>query len=328
MHRRSTSGIWACTAALLALSGGAQAQDAYPTQPIVLIVPFSAGGPSDTVARVIAQSMSGELGQQVLVENVGGAGGTVGAGRVAAAEPDGYTLLLGHIAQAIGPAIYANLPFDPVEDFAPIGLATDAAMTIIARRDFPADDVPSLLQEIRTQGENLTYAHGGIGGASHLCGIIFQEATGAAMTTVPYQGTGPAMTDLLGGQVDLMCDQTTNTVPQIQSGDVKGYAVTSKERVAGLPDLPTTAESGLEGVEISVWHGLFGPAGMDPTVVERLQAALVSALGDEAVLQRLAAISTTAVTPEEATPEALAERLSSQIDFWGPVIQRAGVYAN
>lgn len=328
MHRRSTSAIWACTAALLALSGHAKAQEAYPAQPIVLVVPFSAGGPSDTVARVIAQSMSGELGQQVLVENVGGAGGTVGAGRVAAAEPDGYTLLLGHIAQAISPAIYANLPFDPIEDFTPIGLATDAAMTIIARRDFPGNDVPALLQEIRTQGENLTYAHGGIGGASHLCGIIFQEATGAAMTTVPYQGTGPAMTDLLGGQVDLMCDQTTNTVPQILSGDVKGYAVTSKERVAGLPDLPTTAESGLEGVEISVWHGLFGPAGLDPAVVERLQAALVSALGDEAVLQRLAAISTTAVTPEEATPEALAERLSSQIDFWGPVIQRAGVYAN
>ncbi len=318
----------ACAAAILAAAPGSLAQSAYPTQPIVLVVPFSAGGPSDTIARVLAQSMSGELGQQVLVENVGGAGGTVGAGRVAASPADGHTLLLGHISLSIAPAIYRDLPFDPVADFTPVGLATDAAMAIIARPDFPADDVAGLLDEIRTQGEDLTYAHGGIGAAAHLCGMLIQEATGAAMTTVPYQGTGPALTDILGGQVDLMCDQTTNNAAQILSGDVKGYAVTSPTRVPGLPDLPTTAEAGLEGIEISVWHGLWGPAGMDPAVVETLRSALATALADPAVLDRLAAISTTAVAEEDVTPEALADRLSSQIALWGPIIERAGVYAD
>ncbi len=314
-------------ASTVLVAGSAAAQD-YPSNPITIVVPFSAGGPTDTVARLLAQSMSSTLGQQVLVENVGGAGGTLGAGQVAQADPDGYRLLLHHIGMSTAPTLYRQLNFDPTTDFSPIGLITSVPMTIVARKDFEPTTAEELLTYLRENGADTTYANAGIGSASHLCGMLIQEALGVQMITVPYQGAAPAMTDILGGQVDVLCDQTTNTTNQIRNGDVKAYAVTTPERVEALPDLPTTAEAGLPDLQIGVWHGLYGPAGLDPAVVERLSEALQTALADETVIARFADLGTTPVAAEEATPAALEAELTSQIELWRPIIENAGEYAD
>ncbi len=248
--------------ALLPQVAGAQT---YPERTITMVVPFSAGGPTDTVARLVAEAMSRELGQQIIVENVGGAGGTVGAARVAQAAPDGYTLLLHHIGMATSATLYRKLPYNPLESFEYAGLVTEVPMTIIARPDFPADDLQGLIAYLKEHKDDVTYANAGIGAASHLCGMLFMSEIETQLTTVPYQGTGPAMTDLLGGQVDVMCDQTTNTTSQIQAGAVKAYAVTSPERLEQLPDLPTAAEGGLASMQFGIWHGLYAPKGTDPS---------------------------------------------------------------
>jgi tripartite-type tricarboxylate transporter receptor subunit TctC len=305
---------------------GAVAQD-YPTQPITIIVPFSAGGPTDTVTRLVAQAMSEDLGQQIVVQNVGGAGGTLGAGQAATAAPDGYTLLLHHIGMSTAPALYQSLPFDPQTDFAPIGLVTEVPMTIVARRDFEPETLEDLLAYIRENGENVTYANAGVGAASQLCGMLLMDALDTRMTEVPYQGTGPAMTDLLGGQIDMMCDQTTNTTTQIQAGEIKAYAVTTPERIDALPDVPTAAEGGLENFELAIWHGLYAPAGTDPAIIERLTAALQTALANETVVQSFAELGTYPVPADQATPEALAQRLEAQTQLWAEVIAAAGVTA-
>jgi tripartite-type tricarboxylate transporter receptor subunit TctC len=302
------------------------AQD-YPVQPVTIVVPFSAGGPTDTVTRLVAAAMSDDLGQQVVVQNVGGAGGTLGAGQVAAANADGYTLLLHHIGMSTAPALYASLPYDPVTDFAPIGLVTEVPMTIVARKDFEPATIQDLIEYVKENGENITYANAGIGAASQLCGLLFMDALGTKMTEVPYQGTGPAMTDLLGGQIDMMCDQTTNTTSQIQAGEIKAYAVTTAERIAVLPDVPTMAEGGVENFELGIWHGLYAPAGTDPAIIERLTASLQKALAVESLGTAFAELGTAPVTAEEATPAALTEKLSSQIALWGEVIAAAGVSA-
>ena len=308
------------------MSGAAFAQ-AYPDRPVTIVVPFSAGGPTDTVARLVSEVMSRELGQQVLVQNVGGAGGTLGAGQVAEAAPDGYTLLIHHIGMSTAPTLYRNLPYDPLTDFTPVGLITAVPMTIIARKDFEPTTLAELVDYVKANGDKVTYGNAGIGAASHLCGMLLMEAIGTQMTTVPYQGTGPMMTDLLGGQIDTSCDQTTNTTNQILAGEVKAYAVTVPERLANLPDVPTTKEGGLD-LEVSVWHGLYGPAGMPDDVVAKLEAALQAALADDTVKSRFAELGTTPVTAEEATPAALTETLTSQIAVWKPVIEAAGTYAD
>ncbi len=250
--------LWSATmlAGVAALmSGGASAAD-YPNRVITVLVPHAAGGPTDTVARLVAQSMTGTLGQTVIVENVGGAGSTLGTARAARAEPDGYTLLLNHVAQATSATLYRKLPYDPVDAFVGIGLITDVPMTIVARQDLKPGSIAELIAYIKAEKDKVAYAHAGVGSASHLCGMLFMDAIDAAMTTVPYKGTGPAMNDLLGGQVDVMCDQTTNTANQIKGGKIKGYAVTTKERLAVLSDLPTLGEAGVAGFEMTVWHGL------------------------------------------------------------------------
>lgn len=310
----------------LAFAGTAMAQD-YPTKPITVVVPFAAGGPTDTVARLIAEVMSQDLGQQVVIQNVGGAGGTLGAGQVATASNDGYTLLLHHIGMSTAPTLYRSLPYDPTTDFAPIGLVTSVPMTLVARKDFEPTTMEELLAYVKAEGENITYAHAGIGSASQLCGMLLMDAVDAQMTTVPYQGSGPAMTDIIGSQVDLICDQTTNTTSQIQAGEVKAYGVTAPERLDNLPDLPTTAEGGLE-LEIGVWHGLYAPAGTDAAVIARLETALQAALANEVVISRFAELGTEPVTAEEATPAALTDTLTSQIELWRGVIEEAGVYAD
>jgi len=311
-------------AALAALALPAAGQD-YPNQPITFVVPFAAGGPTDTVTRLIAEPMSKTLGQQIVVQNVTGAGGTLGAGEVAAAQPDGYTVLMHHIGMSTAPSLYADLAYNPLEDFKPIGLVTEVPMTIIARKDFEPNTLQELIDYVKANGENVTYANAGVGAASHLCGLLFQSAVGAKVTEVPYQGTGPALTDLVGGQVDFMCDQTTNTTGQIKAGEVKAYAITSPERNPALPDLPTTAEGGLPNLNVSIWHGLYAPKGTPPEVIQKLNGALKTALTDPTIVERFAELGTTPVSDDLATPEAHRERLQSQIELWKPIIQAAGV---
>ena len=313
-------------AALFATTG-AFAQT-YPTKPITMVVPFSAGGPTDTVARTLGGAMQKSLGQTVIVENVGGAGGTIGAERVARANPDGYTLLLHHIGMSTAPALYRNLRFKPMEDFVPIGLVADVPMTMIARGNFPAKDFKEFLAYVKANKDKLSYANAGLGAASHLCGLLFMSRIETDFTTVPYKGTAPAMNDLLGGQVDFMCDQTTNTTGQIKGGKVKAYAVTSATRVPSLPDLPTMQEQGLPGFEVVVWHGVYAPKGTPKAIQDRLVAALQEALKDPVVKQRFNDLGTDPVPQAKATPDALANQLKSEIAKWGPVIQKAGQYAD
>jgi tripartite-type tricarboxylate transporter receptor subunit TctC len=307
--------------------GAASAQD-YPTRPITMVIPFAAGGPTDTVGRLLAEAMGRELGQQVLVENVTGAGGTVGAARVASSAPDGYTLLLYHIGMATTATLYRNLPYDPRTAFSYIGLATEVPMTIIARPDFPANTLQELIDYVKANTATVTYANAGIGAASHLCGMLFMDAIDTQITTVPYQGTGPAMTDLLGGQVDFMCDQTTNTTSQIQAGAVKAYATTSPERLDALPDLPTATEGGLPALTFGVWHGLYAAAGTPEAIVTELSDALKVALEDPTVIERFAALATTPSAQEDATPAALEAKLESEIELWRPLIIAAGQFAD
>jgi len=304
-----------------------QAAD-YPTKTVSIVVPYSAGGPTDTVARLIAQAMTADLKQQVIVENVAGAGGTVGPARVARATPDGYTLLLHHIGQSTAPALYRKLPYNPMTDFEPIGLVTDVPMTIVARKDFPPKDLKELVAYVKANKDKVTYANAGLGAASHLCGTLFMSAIQTQLTTVPYKGTGPAMNDLLGGQVDFMCDQTTNTTSQIKGGKIKVYAVTTKNRVASLPDVPTTREAGLPNFEVGVWHGLYAPKGTPKPIVDRLSKSLQLALKDTLVKQRFAELGTEPEPENRATPEALRAQLKAETEKWGPVIKAAGVYAD
>jgi tripartite-type tricarboxylate transporter receptor subunit TctC len=303
------------------------AQD-YPDRPITVVVPFSAGGPTDTVTRLVAEAMGRDLGQTVIVENVGGAGGTLGASQVAKAEADGYTLLLFHIGMATSATLYRSLPYKPLEAFDYVGLVTEVPMTIVARKDFEPNTLAELIDYVRANKDTVTYANAGIGAASHLCGMLFMSAIDTPLTTVPYKGTGPAMTDLLGGQVDFMCDQTTNTTKQIQAGEIKAYATTSPERLANLPDLPTADEAGLDGFVVGVWHGLYAPKGTPAAVIERLTKSLQTALKDPTVIERFAELGTVPASEADATPAALQAKLESEIERWKPVITAAGVYAD
>jgi tripartite-type tricarboxylate transporter receptor subunit TctC len=300
----------------------------YPTKTITMVVPFAAGGPTDTVARLVAQSMGTRLKQQIIIENVGGAGGTIGSARVAKASPDGYTLLLHHIGHSTAPTLYRKLSYNSITDFEPIGLITDVPMTFVARKDFPAKDLKELLSYVKTNKDRVTYANAGVGSASHLCGMLFMTAIGTELTTVPYKGTGPAMNDLLGSQIDFMCDQTTNTTGQIKGEKIKVYGVTTKNRVPSLPNVPTMNEAGLPGFEIAVWHGLYAPKGTPKQVIDTLSSALQFALKDPNVKQRFADLGTEPVAESRAKPEVLRAHLKAEIDKWAPIIKKAGAYAD
>jgi tripartite-type tricarboxylate transporter receptor subunit TctC len=313
-------------AALAALALPAAAQT-WPSRPVSIIVPFAAGGPTDAVARLISEAMSRDLGQNVLVENVGGAGGTLGAARVAAARPDGHTLLLHHIGMATIPTLYRRLPYEPMA-FETIGLVTPAPMTVVVRKDHPAQTFQQLVAWIRDKKEDANLGNAGLGAASQLCGTLLQYLLQTPMTTVPFRGTGPAMTELLAGRIDVMCDQTTNTVENIKAGSIRVLAVTTPARLAVLPDVPTTAEVGMPDLQVSIWHGLYAPRGTPAAIIDRANAALRVALRDEKVVARFAELGLVPEPAERANPAAHRAFWQAEVAKWRPVLQSAGQYAD
>jgi tripartite-type tricarboxylate transporter receptor subunit TctC len=323
-----TKGLRSLAAIGLLTAAGLVAAQGYPNKPVTVVVPFTAGGPTDTVARSLGQAMTKSLGQSVVVENVGGAGGTVGATRVKNAAPDGYTVLLHHIGMSTAPALYRKLAYNPQTDFEFIGLIVDVPMTMIARSDFPAKDFRELVTYVKANRAKLNLANAGLGAASHLCGLMFQNAIEADVTTVPFKGTADAMNALLGKQVDFLCDQTTNTSGQIKAGSVKAYAVTSAKRVPSLPNLPTMQEAGLKGFEVGIWHGVYAPKGTPKAAVDKLVAAMQDASKDPGFRTRMSELGATVYPVEQINPAALASHLKSEIEKWGPVIKKAGIYAD
>jgi len=312
---------------LVFLAAVAAAQD-YPTKPIIIVVPAAAGGPTDTLTRVLASSMGNAMKAQFIIENAGGAGGIIGINKAAKARPDGYTLLLYHIGMSTVPALYRKLPYDTLADFDYIGQVADVPMTLVAKKATTAAAFPEFLAYIKANRDKVTYAHAGIGSASYLCGLLFMTTIETDFTQVPYKGTGPAMNDLVGGQVDFMCDQTTNTVPQIKAGNIKVYGVTTAARLPSLPEVPTLGEQGLRGFDLVVWNGLFAPRGAPKAALDKLNGALRAAVQDPAFKARLAELGAEPVPLAKATPEALGNLLKSEIDKWTPIIRKSGVYAD
>lgn len=307
------------------------AAQAFPDKPITIVVPFTAGGPTDKVARDFAEAFRKHLNNAtIIIENVGGAGGTLGANKVARAVPDGYTLLLHHIGMSTAPALYRKLPYKPLEDFEYLGLINDVPMTLIGKTTLPANNYAELVKWLEANKGSINLANAGLGSASHLCGLLFQQSLKIDMTTVPYKGTAPAMSDLLGGQVDLMCDQTTNTTGQIESGKVKAFAVTTPKRLTSpaLAKLPTLDESGLKGFNVSIWHGLYAPKGTPKAIVDQLNAALRATLKDPEFLKREAALGAVVVTDARMNPAEHKKFVEAEINKWGPAIKAAGQYAD
>jgi tripartite-type tricarboxylate transporter receptor subunit TctC len=300
----------------------------YPTKPVVVVIPFAAGGPTDTLGRHLGATMSKTLKQQVLIDNTVGAGGTIAVNKVAKAKPDGYTILLHHIGMSTAPALYRRLPFNPLTDFEYIGQVADVPMTVIARKDLPPNDFKEFIPYVRNNKEKLNYGNAGLGAASHLCGLLLLSSLQTDVTTVPFNGTGPAMTALLGGQIDFMCDQTTNTTGQIMAGGVKVYGVTSSKRISSLPHVPTLQEQGLKGFEVVVWHGLYAPKGTPKPALDKMNEALKAAVQDPAFREALAKLGSTPVSVDKATPQSLQAHLKAEISRWDPIIKKAGIYAD
>jgi tripartite-type tricarboxylate transporter receptor subunit TctC len=300
----------------------ASAQD-YPSRPITIVVPWAAGGPTDVVTRILGQAMSTDLKQPVVVENLGGASGTVGAARAARATPDGYTLFLHNISHATAPSLYKSLPYDPVEDFEPIGLILDVPQAVVSKNALPAKTLPELVAYLKANRDKVNLAQAGRGSGSHLCALLFMSAIDTKLTEVAYKGTGPAITDLMGGQVDVMCDQVSNTGNQIKAGTIRGYCTTIKSQVASLPDVRPCTEAGLPGFDASVWHGLYAPKGTPKPVLDRVNVALRAALRDGTVKARLAELGAVPVAETDVTPSALRSHLKAQVEKWATVIRAA-----
>ncbi len=316
------------TAVLATLA--ATAAFAYPDKPITIVVPFAAGGPTDKVARDLGVALGAQLKATIIIENVGGAGGTLGAAKVAKAAPDGYTFLLHHIGMATAPALYRKLPYSVENDFEYLGMVNDVPMTLIGRPTLPANNYAELVKWLQENKGKINLANAGLGAASHLCGLLFQQSIQIDMTTVPYKGTGPAMTDLLGGQVDIMCDQTTNTSTQIESGKVKAYAVTTLKPLTtpALAKLPTLDSQGLKGFNVSIWHGMYAPKGTPAAVVEKVNTALKAALKDADFIKKQEALGAVVVTDGRLTPAEHKKFVAAEIAKWGPAIKAAGQYAD
>ena len=317
-------------AALATLVAAAAWAD-YPEKPVTIVVPFAAGGPTDKVARDLAEAMRKPLGgQTIIIENIGGAGGTLGATKVARAANDGYTLLLHHIGMSTSPALYRTMQYKTLEDFEYLGMVNEVPMTLIGKPGLPANNYAELTKWIDANKGKINLANAGLGAASHLCGLLFQSALKVDMQTVPYKGTAPAMTDLLGGQVDLMCDQTTNTTSQIESGKVKAFAVTSTKRLTtpALKNLPTLDEAGLKGFNVSIWHGLYAPKGTPKPVADKINAAMKMALKDPEFIKRQEALGAVLITDARLDGAEHKKFVEAEINKWGPIIKAAGQYAD
>lgn len=304
------------------------AAEPWPSKPVTLVVPFSAGGPTDVVARALAAAMTISLNQTVVVENKTGAGGTISATYTARAQPDGYTFLIHHNGMATAPALYRKLPYNPLTDFEYVTQVVDVPMTLVGRKDLPANDFKELLAYIKANGDKINVAHAGLGAVSHLCSVLFRQAVGVNMTTVPYQGTGPAMTALLGSQVDLLCDQTTSTTPHIKANSVKLFGVTTAARLKTLPDTPTLAEQGLKGFDMVVWHGIYAPKGTPKEAIDKFGAAVKLALKDPGVAARLADLGAIVPSDDKLTPAGLQTWLQQETARYAPVIKAAGQFAD
>ena len=317
-----------CVASLALAGATTLAWADFPEKPVVLVVPFAAGGPTDKIARDLAEALRKPLGQTVIVDNTVGAGGTIGSARVARAAPDGYTLLVNHIGMATAPALYRKLAYKVPEDFEPLGLVNEAPSVLIGKTSLAAGNFAELRQWIASSGGKVNLAHAGLGSASHLCGLMLQSALKTPMTPVPYKGTAPAMNDLMGGQVDLMCEQATNAVPQIEGKKVKVYGVTSLKRLAALKDTPTLAESGLPDFNVQVWHALYAPRGTPPAVLAKLNAALRAALKDPELIKREEALGLTVVNDDRLAPAGHRRFVEAEKVRWAKVIKDAGEYAD
>ncbi len=315
------------TLALLSLATLASAQD-YPTRPITMVMPYAAGGPGDAVTRIFANAMQKTLGQTIVVDNTAGASGSIGSAKVARARPDGYTLLMIHVSHATNLAMFKSLGYHPVDDFEPIGSATNGPMLVYARNEFAAKDLGDFVSYLKANQAKVSIAHAGVGSASHLCALMMMNTLQVKLNEIPYKGTGPALSDLMGGQVDLLCDQTSGTVPAVKAGKIKAYAVAGTARVASLPDVPAISEAGVQGFEITISFGLYAPKGTPKPALDALSAALQKAVVDPDVRQKLEAIGAAPVSPERARPEALRAHLKNEIDTLGGLLIRAGIKAD
>jgi putative tricarboxylic transport membrane protein len=327
-RRRFMGGVAGFAAAAPIMSPRLSFAQAYPNRTIRVIVPFAAGGPSDIIARIVADAIQPRLGQSVVIDNRAGGGANIGIGQAARAEPDGYTILIHHIGISTAATLYRKLPYDTKTAFAPIGLVTNAPMTIIGRPDLPPNTLAELVTYIKANGDKMTFGNAGLGAASHLCGMLFMTAVGKEILTVPYKGNAPIMNDLIGKQIDLSCDQTTNTTAPIASKLIKSYAITTKSRLGSMPDLPTADEAGLKGFEVGAWHGIYAPKGTPDDIIQKLSKTLQEALRDPDLVKRFNDINTEPVPQDQATPEALKAQLNSEVDRWAPLIKAAGQFAD
>ncbi len=328
MYSMWSAALSTCAIAL-AISAPAPAQaQAWPSKTVTLVIPFAAGGPTDVMGRTLSVALTKALGQTVVVENKVGAGGTIAAGYVAKAAPDGYTFFLHHNGMASSTALYRKLAFNPLTDFEYVSQVADVPMTMLARKDFPANTFPEMMAYVKANAAKINLANAGLGAVSHLCGMLFQQALGVDLQTIPFSGTAPALNALLGGQVDVMCDQTTQTIPHIKAGSVKFYGVTTKQRIKALPDAPTLHEQGLKDFEMVVWHGIYAPKGTPADIIAKMNTALRASLKDPEVMRRFAELGAEIVPESKQSPAGLQTWLKSEIDRLGPLIRAAGKFAD
>jgi len=317
--------VTAAAAIGLALAAGPAAAQNYPARPVTIIVPFAAGGPTDIVARIVGEYFSKTLGQQFIVENIAGAGGTTGSTRAAQAAPDGYTIEMGHMGtHGAAPALYPNLKYDPAKDFEPIGMTAGTPILIVARKDFPAANLKEFIAKAKDTGTRISQAHAGVGSVSHsTCTLLTSQLGVKHHRVVAYRGTGPALNDMVGGQVDYMCDQIVNLVEQVRAGTIKAYAIATAERSPALPDVPTTKEAGLPEYQVSAWNALFAPKGTPKPIVTKLNETLSKALDDPATRQRLLELGSVLPEGQARSPEALAQLVKSEVARWEPILKGA-----
>jgi tripartite-type tricarboxylate transporter receptor subunit TctC len=313
----------ACVVSPIAVAVPAAAQE-FPTRQITMVVPFAAGGPSDVVARIIAESMARTLKQSVVIENVGGAGGTTGSGRVAAASPDGYTLLAGSMGSHVAaPALYSKLKYDSRKDFAPVSLTVHSPAVVVARKTMPTSNLKEFIAYLKANGNKVSQGHGGVGASSHMACLLFNAEANVKVNVVSYRGSGPALNDVVSGQIDYICEQTMGLTEQVKAGTVKAFAISSNDRSPALPNVPTSKEGGLPRYNLSVWSAVFAPRGTPDAVVKRLNAAVDRALDEKATVDRLLALGATVAPKKERSPQYLGDLVGKETVRWEPILKAA-----